>query len=152
MSTITRWDPFQEMQAMREAMDKMFQERTAVNGSRRVMPALDLSETDVAYVVEMVVPGLKAEDLDISFENGVLTVKGEIKQEQHEEKRYFHRIERRFGSFVRTISLPRSIQAEQISASLSNGILRLDIPKAEVAKPRKINVSVNTLPAEANNN
>ena len=105
-------------------------------------PALDLSETEDGYRVEVAVPGLKPEDLQITFENNVLAIKGQLRQESEDKKRNYHRTERRYGSFQRTIALPSTVKADAIQAALTNGILRLDIPKAEEVKPRRITVQV----------
>ncbi|MFL5806328.1 MAG: Hsp20/alpha crystallin family protein, partial [Roseiflexaceae bacterium] len=92
--------------------------------------------------VEVAVPGLKPEDLQITFENNVLAIKGQLRQESEDKKRNYHRSERRYGSFQRTIALPSTVKADAIQAALTNGILRLDIPKAEEVKPRRITVQV----------
>jgi HSP20 family protein len=146
MTNLSRWDPFQDMLTLREAMNQLLEEsfvRPANGrGGQSYVPALDLSETEDAYLVEAAVPGLKPEDLDITFENNVLTIKGETRQESEDKQRSFHRIERRYGSFQRTIALPTTVKTDAIQASLENGILRLEIPKAEEVKPRKISVNV----------
>ncbi|HWQ13309.1 MAG TPA: Hsp20/alpha crystallin family protein [Roseiflexaceae bacterium] len=147
MANLTRWDPYQDMLSLREAMNQLFEESfvrpsLARGDSGGFTPALDLSETEDAYIVEAAVPGLKPENLEVTLENGLLSIKGEVKQESEEKKRNFHRIERRFGSFVRTVNLPTSVKADAISATLQNGVLRLEIPKAEEVKPRKIGVAV----------
>lgn len=148
MSNMTRWDPLNDMMTLREAMNQLFEESfVSPVTSRRgqgFVPALDLSETEDGYRVEAVVPGLKPEDLEITVENNVLTIKGEVRQEQEDRKRNYHRVERRFGSFQRSIALPTTVRTDQINATLENGILRLEIPKAEEVKPRRINVSVDT--------
>lgn len=156
MATITRWDPFQDAQTLREAMTQLFDESfvspTATRRGQAFVPALDLSETADAYTVELAVPGLKPENLDITIENNVLTVKGEVKQESEEQKRNYHRIERRYGAFTRTVGLPTSVRADAITADLKDGVLRLDIPKAEERKPRKITVSMAPTPIEVSKN
>ena len=146
MATITRWDPFQDVLSLREAMNQLMEESfvrpaTAQNG-KNFVPALDLSETGEGYLVEAALPGVKPEDVEITVENNVLTIKGETRKETDDKQRNFHRIERRFGSFQRTIGLPTTVKADAIQASLTNGILRLEIPKAEEVKPRKISVNV----------
>src|SRR6476660_8216035 len=146
MATITRWDPFQDVLSLREAMNQLMEESfvqpaTAQNG-KNFVPALDLSETGEGYLVEASLPGVKPEDVEITVENNVLTIKGEARQEVNQEKRNFHRIERRFGSFQRTIGLPTTVKADAIQADMTNGVLRLEIPKAEEVKPRKISVNV----------
>jgi HSP20 family protein len=146
MSNLNRWDPFQDMLTLREAMNQLLEESFVrpANGrsGQGFVPALDLSETAEGYLVEAALPGLKPEDVDITVENNVLTIKGETRQEGEDTKRNFHRIERRFGSFQRSIALPTTVKADAIQASLENGILRLEIPKAEEVKPRKISVNV----------
>ena len=147
MANMTRWDPFSEMLSLREAMNQLFEDSvvapsTGRRGQNGFTPALDLSETEEGYLVEAAVPGMKPEDLQITVENNVLTIKGELRQETEDKKRNYHRIERRYGAFQRTVALPTTVKADAIQASLNNGILRLDIPKAEEVKPRRINVSV----------
>ena len=145
MTNLTRWDPFGDMLTLREAMNQLFEESFVSPGAGRsqgFVPALDLSETEDSYLVDMAVPGLKPEDLNITLENNVLTVKGSLNKQDEERKRNYHRIERRYGSFQRTIALPSTVKADAIQASLTNGVLRLEIPKAEEVKPRRIDVKV----------
>ena len=145
MANITRWDPFQEMLTLREAMNQLFEDSVVRPGNIRgqgFVPALDLSETNDGFVVETALPGLKPEDIEITVENNVLTIKGETRRENEDKNRSYHRVERSFGSFQRTVGLPSTVKADQIKASLTDGVLRLDIPKAEEVKPRKISVNV----------
>ena len=146
MATLTRWDPFQDVLSLREAMNQLMEESfvrpTAAQGGQNFVPALDLSENAEGYLVEAALPGLKPEDVEVTVENNVLTIKGETRKEVDDKQRNFHRVERRFGAFQRTISLPSTVKADQIQASLTNGVLRLEIPKAEEVKPRKISVNV----------
>ncbi len=146
MTTLTRWDPFQEAMTLREAMNRLFEESlvpsiTLRNGNNFV-PALDLSETDDAYLIEATVPGLKAEDLNVTFENGILTISGEVKQSEETRERNYHRIERRYGRFSRSVNLPTTVRGDAIEARLENGVLHLRVPKAEEVRPRKITVQV----------
>jgi HSP20 family protein len=137
----------QEMLSLREAMNQLLEESfVAPAGGRSgqgFIPAMDVSETEDSFVVELAAPGLKPEQLEITLENSVLTIKGEIQQEQSDAKRHYHRVERRYGSFTRTLTLPASVKPDAIQARLEHGILHLDIPKAEEVKPRKITVNVN---------
>ena len=146
MATISRWDPFQDVLSLREAMNQLVEESfvrpTAGQSGQNFVPALDLSETPEGYLVEAALPGVKPEDVEVTVENNVLTIKGETRQETDSKQRNFHRIERRFGSFQRTIGLPTTVKADAIKADLTNGVLRLEIPKAEEVKPRKISVNV----------
>lgn len=146
MGAINRWDPFQDAVSLREAMNQLFEGSfvrdlpTSRNNS--FTPAIDLSETPEAFLVEASVPGLKAEDIQVSIEDNVLTISGELHQKEEQKERNYHRIERRYGSFKRSIALPNSVQADKIEAALENGILHLNILKAEEVKPRRITVNV----------
>ena len=146
MTTLSRWDPFNDMLTLREAMSQLFEESyvapTGARNGQGFVPALDLSETSDGYLVEVAVPGLKPEDLDVTVENNVLTIKGSLNRQTEDTKRNYHRVERRYGSFQRTIALPSTVKADGIAAELNNGILRLEIPKAEEVKPRRIGVSI----------
>jgi HSP20 family protein len=153
MSNMSRWDPLQEALTLREAMQQLFEDSfvapTTARRGQVMAPAMDVSETPDSFIVEASVPGLRPEDLEITVENNVLTIKGETRQESQNQERNYHRVERRFGSFQRTISLPSTVKPEAITASLEHGILRLDIPKAEAVKPRKISVhTTNSSPRE----
>ena len=147
MTNLSRWDPYNDMLTLREAMNQLFEESfvspsASRQGQGGFVPALDLSETADGYLVELAAPGLKPEDVQITLENNVLLIKGELRQEVEDKQRNYHRIERRYGAFQRTITLPSTVKSDAIKAELSNGILRLDIPKAEEVKPRRIDVKV----------
>ena len=147
MANITRWDPFGEVMTLREAMNSLFEDSyVSSSAGRNGTPgmALDVAETQAAYIVEASLPGVKPEDLDITLQNNVLTISGETRQQQASEKTNYHRVERRYGRFSRSISLPMQVQSDKVEAQLSNGILRLEIPKAEAARPRKITVNGNS--------
>ena len=103
-------------------------------------PAFDISETDDKIIIRADLPGVDVKDLDISVANNILTVKGEKRQEREEKGESYHRIERRFGSFARSIALPAEVKAEEIDAYYKDGVLRLEIPKAESAKRRRIEI------------
>jgi HSP20 family protein len=150
MATMTRWDPFQDL---RSAQDEMAQMSPMLahalglhgqqQGSARATawaPALDISERKDAYLVTVELPGVEAEDLDITMEDGLLTIQGERQFAQESSEQQFHRVERRYGAFRRSITLPAQVQADQIEASFDNGVLQILVPKAEEAKPRRIQV------------
>ena len=105
-----------------------------------VVPAFDLSETEDKIVVKADVPGVDAKDLDIQIVGNVLTVSGEKKQEREEKDESYHWVERRFGSFSRSIRLPVEVKADEVEAVYKDGVLRIEIPKVESAKPKKIPV------------
>jgi HSP20 family protein len=147
--TVSRWDPFQDLLAIQDEMNQLFgramgegrQGRSQGQAGQRMWaPALDISERKDAYVVTIEVPGVRPEDLDITLEDGLLTIQGERQFTQESSEQQFHRVERRYGSFRRSITLPARVQAEQIEASFENGVLEVVVPKAEEAKPKKISV------------
>lgn len=105
-------------------------------------PAVDVSETDDAYVVEADIPGMRKEDIKIEVENDVLTIRGERKSEKEEkdEKKGYHRVERRMGAFVRSLRVPGGVKAEDVSAKFQDGVLKVTLPKPEESKPKLITV------------
>jgi HSP20 family protein len=104
-------------------------------------PAVDIRETNEAYLVEAELPGLTKKDIDVTFENGVLTLSGERKLESETEQEGYRRIERRYGTFSRSFSLPREVDAEGVKATFAEGLLTITVPKVEQAKPRAIAIS-----------
>ena len=103
-------------------------------------PALDISERKDAYLVTVELPGVEADDLDITLEEGLLTIQGERAFAHDSSEQQFHRVERRYGAFRRAITLPAQVQAEQIEASFENGVIQIVVPKMEEAKPKRIQV------------
>jgi HSP20 family protein len=103
-------------------------------------PAFDVSETDEALIVKAELPGMEEKDIDISLSDGVLTIKGEKKQEKESESGHYHTVERRYGAFSRTMRLPAEVNAEQVDAAYKDGVLSVTMPKTEKAKPRKIEI------------
>lgn len=144
MMYLNRWEPLQDMLSLREAMNQLLEESFVrpgtQHGAANFTPAINLSETEDAFLIEATVPGLKPEDLEVTVENNVLTIKGEIRQEAENRKQNYHRIERRYGAFQRSVGLPSTVKVDAIQAMLVNGVLRLEIPKAEEVKPRRIAV------------
>src|SRR5829696_3008311 len=150
MATTTRWDPFQDL---RSAQDEMAQMSPMLahalglhaqqQGSDRATawaPALDISERKDAYLVTVELPGVEADDLDITMEDGLLTIQGERQFAHDSSEQQFHRVERRYGAFRRSITLPAQVQAEQIEASFDNGVLQILVPRMEEATPKRIQV------------
>ncbi|MCP3960087.1 MAG: Hsp20/alpha crystallin family protein [bacterium] len=111
------------------------------SGRRTWLPAVDIKETDEAFVATADLPGLKKDDIDVSIEDNVLTVSGERKFEDAAEGTTFRRVERAYGSFRRSFTLPRGVDSVKVEARFEDGVLMLQIPKSEVAKSRKITVS-----------
>lgn len=141
---LTRWDPFREMMSLRSAMDRLV-DSAFIGAPTWETPgimelALDVSESEDEYTVEASLPGIDPEDLDITYSGNTLTIKGETKSETESEGKRYHMRERRYGSFSRSISLPSSVDASKIEANYEKGILKLKIPKAEEAKPKRIEI------------
>jgi HSP20 family protein len=103
-------------------------------------PAMDILETDNEVVVKAELPGLKAEDIKVSVENGALTISGEKRQEREQKDRNYHLVQRRFGSFYRSVMLPSGVDADKVDARYHDGVLTLTMPKSEQAKPKKIEI------------
>lgn len=147
MTSLVRWDPFRDMAMLQNEMNRLFEEtfRTlgvwAQNGDSSWAPALDVRETDDAFIVEASIPGINPDNLNINLLNNMLTIEGEVQPEEQEAK--FHLRERPYGRFYRSIQLPTPVNSEQIEASYTNGVLRLHVPKAEEAKPKRIAVRSN---------
>lgn len=143
MANLTRFDPLREMLTMREMIDQMFDRSVTAPSSwqRDWDLALDVKENRDEFIVLASVPGIQPEDLEITYDNRTLTIKGEIKEEtETEAEGRYHLRERRFGSFARSITLPSSVNPDKIQAGYEAGVLSLHLPKVEEAKPRRIAV------------
>jgi HSP20 family protein len=146
MASIVRWEPFRDVVSLRDAMDRMLDEgmfRVPVpfgpwaEGSM----AVDMYETDDSVVIKTAIPGVKAEDIDVSITGDTLTVKAETKGEEEIKRENYLRRERRFGSYCRSVTLPGGLQADKAEADYSDGVLTLTLPKAEEVKPKSIKVT-----------
>ena len=146
MAHLVRWEPFRDLVSLREAMDRLFEERFIQPRVGRLAPlsvgalAVDMYETDQDVVIKSSVPGVKADDLDITITGDTLTIKGETKTEEKVEKANYIRQERRYGTFCRSLTLPTTIVTEKAKAEFENGMLTLTLPKAEEVKPKTIKV------------
>lgn len=109
-------------------------------GEREWMPPFDISETEGEIVVKAELPGMKVEDIDITLTDGLLTIKGERKMEKEEKQENYHRIERQFGTFSRSMNLGLQVEADGVDADYKDGVLTVTLPKAEEVKPKKIEV------------
>jgi HSP20 family protein len=144
--TIERWDPFGEMLTLRDAMNRLIEESfvrpsPALSTSARMGVPIDLRETEDQYILEASIPGVQPEDIDITVQGNQLTIQAEQKQEQENKgERYLYR-ERRYGRFQRTLTLPTNVQADQVQCELKNGQLTVSLPKAEEARPRRIQIT-----------
>jgi HSP20 family protein len=155
MTTLTRWQPWYEMNTLQRAFERLLDESLAPRMLTPLYPdtfelAIDVAEDDNTYIVKATVPGVKPEDVEITMQDHVLTIKGETKADKEvKEGRYYLR-ERRFGSFVRSLTMPAPVKAEAINATYENGVLTVRLPKMEQAKPKKI--AVQAIPAAAPKN
>jgi len=150
MATMTRWDPFQDLRNAQEEMAQMspmLAHSLGLHGQQQGSatatawaPTLDISERKDAYLVTVELPGVELDDLQITMEDGLLTIQGERQFAHDSSEQQFHRVERRYGAFRRSITLPAQVQAEQIEATFENGVLQIVVPKMEEAKPKRIQV------------
>jgi HSP20 family protein len=144
--TIVRWEPLRELGSLQNEMNRLFNSvfdapPTGNGGTlRRWMPAMDLVETDEHFVLRADLPGMSEEDIKIEFEDGTLTVSGERKSEHESKGEGYHRVERAFGTFSRSLTLPQGVDPEAVSASFDRGVLEVSIPKPEQRKPRRIEI------------
>ena len=142
---LTRWDPFQEMLNLRRTVDRLFDNASPDHewGQPTMWGlAVDVVENKDDFIVKASVPGINPDDLDISYADDTLTIKGEIKSDNEVKENQYHFLERRFGSFARSISLPTKIKGDAIEASYQNGVVILRLPKAEEVKPKRIAIKV----------
>jgi HSP20 family protein len=144
MATLVRFDPFREVAALQNEMGRLLGVFREGNGAteRSWVPALDVWETDDAYVYAFDLPGIAEDKISIEFEDGVLTVSAERERTEQTEGDKFYRYERRFGSFQRTLGLPQGVKDGDIAASYENGVLELRVAKPEEVKPRKIQIGL----------
>jgi len=147
MSTITRWDPFRGLGTLQEQMNRLFEDsffrgRTDQSAITTWAPAVDIYETEHELVAKADLPDVAEKDLDIRVENNVLTIRGERKFEQNVSEDNYLRVERAYGSFSRSLSLPNTVNTEAIQAEYRNGVLTVRMPKREESKPKQIKVSV----------
>lgn len=140
---ITRYEPWNILTQLQKELERAYE---GDNGAGRIAtaewaPTVDIKEEQERFVIYADIPGVKPEDIDVSMEEGVLTIKGEKKTEAKTEKENYKRVERTYGSFYRRFSLPDTADAEAISARCKHGVLEIVIPKREAVKPKKISVA-----------
>jgi HSP20 family protein len=140
---ISRWYPIREVASLQDRVNSLFQDFAGDNQTvtaAAFAPAVDVYENGEKVVLKLDVPGIKEEDLDIRVENQTLSVRGERKFEKEEKEENFHRIERRYGSFFRSFSLPTTVDTENVDASYNAGVLKLELKKKASAQPRQIKI------------
>ena len=141
---LVRWNPIGSLAGMEvDRLNRMFEDLQTEALNQAWVPAVDIYETDtLEVVIKAELPDVKKEDIGVTFENNILTLTGERKQDQTTRREQFQRVERRFGSFSRSFTLPASVDAGQIAASYKDGVLTIRLPRREEAKPKQINVNV----------
>src|SRR2546422_667329 len=147
MTVLTRWDPFREFTTLQDRMNRLLRdsfgsESQEALASTSFAPAVDVYEDEHNVTLKIEVPGIDEKDIDVRIENNVLTVHGERKFEKEEKEENFRRVERQYGSFTRTFTLPTTVDAEKVSANYDKGILKIVLPKKAEAKPKQIKVNV----------
>ena len=147
--TLVRWDPFRELEDVSDRLNQMFNRSAPArtNGKETMIvadwaPSVDVSETEGEYQIKAEIPDVKKEDEKVTLEDGVLTIQGERKQEKEVKGKRYHRVERSYGRFARSFTLPDVIDEEKVKAEFKDGILNLALPKSEKAKPKAIEVTV----------
>ncbi|MCS6826185.1 MAG: Hsp20/alpha crystallin family protein [Caldilinea sp.] len=146
MTSITRWDPYRELTAMRQLIDRFFEDDFTrfpslwERRSETIPLALDVAENEDAFIIKASLPGVPAENVEVTLTDNVLTIKGEMKEDKEIKEENYHLRERRFGTFMRSVTLPAPVDADKIEAVNENGVLTLTLPKAESVKPKRIEV------------
>lgn len=143
---LTKWDPFREIDDMFTKYLTHYNRPSLGNqellASGDWAPRADIAETDLDFTIKVEVPEIKREDIKITIDNGVLNIRGERKREKEDKGVKYHRVERHYGSFLRSFSLPDNVAEEQIDAQFKEGVLTLRLPKMEKSKPKRIEIAV----------
>ncbi|MGC2324772.1 MAG: Hsp20/alpha crystallin family protein [Terriglobales bacterium] len=153
MTVLTRWDPFRELNVLQERMNRLFQDY-APRGEQELTagsfaPPVDIYEDEQNVTLKVEVPGLDPKDVDVRVENNTLTIRGERKFEKDEKEENFHRVERHYGAFVRSFTLPNTVDTDNVKADYENGVLKIQLAKRAEAKPKQIKVNVGQKTIEA---
>jgi HSP20 family protein len=147
MTVVTRWDPFREFSTLQDRMNRLFRDsygdaREEALTTSTFAPPVDVYEDEHNITLKIEVPGIDEKDIDVRIENNTLTVHGERKFEKEEKEENFRRVERQYGSFTRSFTLPNTVDAEQVQAHYDKGILKVQLAKKAEAKPKQIKVNV----------
>ena len=148
MTVLTRWEPFREFSTLQDRMNRLFRESYNDAGRDESLttssfaPAVDVYEDEHKVTLKIEVPGIEEKDIDVRVENNTLTVTGERKIEKEEKEENYRRVERQYGNFTRTFTLPQTVDTENVSASYDKGVLKINLPKKAEAKPKQIKVNV----------
>ncbi len=144
MTTLVRWDPFREVASLHTELSRLMN-GLSESGPRQAqawVPTVDVWETEDAVVYAFDLPGVPQDKIEVAVEDGALTVNATREREETVDEERYHRVERRYGSFTRTVSLPQGVAEEQIAATYADGVLKITVPKPEQAKPKRIEISV----------
>jgi HSP20 family protein len=150
MTLLTRWDPLRDLATMQNRLNRFVRESYSPEGPEEALtttsfaPPVDIYEDEHTIAVKMEVPGIDEKDIDVRIENNTLTVHGERKIEKEEKEENFRRVERQYGSFTRSFTLPSSVDTGQVSANYDKGVLKISLAKKAEAKPKQIKVNVGT--------
>jgi len=137
--SVVRFDPFRDLTSFRDDINRLVS-RTFGDGERTWTPAVDVFETGDSVVLKAELPGMRADDVDVEVDENVLTISGERTLTDEVEDGRFHRIERSYGRFSRSLTLPQGIRADGVTASFADGVLEVVVPKADEVKPRKVTI------------
>jgi HSP20 family protein len=144
LTSLTRWDPFRDVLALQERVNRLVSDPFARFGSGEALgawfPPVDIHEEEDRLVLRAEIPGVSKDDIDVHVEHGTITLRGEKKQEKAVDGDGAYRVERFFGSFARSFALPTSVDPDKIKATYKDGLLEIVLPKAEEARPKKIKV------------
>src|SRR5512135_2812302 len=148
MTLLTRWEPFRELQDRIDRMNRLFRESYRPEGPEEALtstsfaPPVDIYEDEHNITLKMEVPGIDEKDIDVRIENNTLTVRGERKFEKEEKEENYRRVERQYGSFTRTFTLPETVDQDSVQADYDKGVLKIKLAKKAEAKPKQIKVNV----------
>jgi HSP20 family protein len=147
MTVLTRWDPFREFNTLQDRMNRLFRDSFGEGGEEALTttsfaPAVDVYEDEHNVMLKIEVPGIDEKDIDVRIENNTLTVHGERKFEKEEKEENFRRVERQYGSFTRSFTLPNTVDPNLVTASYDKGVLKIKLAKKVEAKPKQIKVNV----------
>jgi HSP20 family protein len=150
MNALTTWDPFRELDELQNRLSTIFgRAPVRKNGEKdeamkvaEWAPLVDITEDEKEYLIKAELPEVKKEEVKVSVQDGVLTISGERKYEKEEKGKKYHRVERAYGSFARSFTLPDDADAEKVAGEFKDGILKVHVPKSEKAKPKKVEVKV----------
>src|SRR5712675_890512 len=148
MTVLTRWYPYRELNTLQERVNRLFHESFSNEGRDESLatssfaPAVDVYEDEHNITLKIEVPGIDEKDIDVRIENNTLTVHGERKIEKEEKEENYRRVERQYGSFTRTFTLPATVDAEQVEANYDKGVLKIKLAKKAEAKPKQIKVNL----------